>query len=695
MAEADASISIGADGKAFSKEMKAIAKNTDTMANSATARLARVGQALSGLQAMCGAVAGGFGMVAVGLGKIGDLATKSIVAAASAEQLQLSFRVLLNSEESALDFMQRLNSYAAETPFSLNSIADAAKTLLANTDMGADETIGVIRRLGNVSAMSNKDLNELARNYAKVFNSGMDNEVAKSFEEAGLPVRKLVADIKRISFAEAKKQISEGAYGIAHLNAALESATGAGGKLNGATKQLSTTFNGLASTLSDNVNQAFQRLGEGLLPAIKPSMDKMIEAVQAAFPLFEALGDKLGEKLGGKVEDVVIPAIQEMVLWLPELADKLELAVVKADKFLEWALAVPNALRSITSFASDAADALGLYAAADAVQSNSKAFRPGAKGKAQGKADPEKEIRLRARQRREALQAMMKESAARADMRRAEARQRDEQRKAELAEAAEQKKLDDARLAAEMKKAEAADKAAAAAKKAAEEQLEAEKRAADARARIEADEARRQRARAAANLARQSLARHEKGLQAAAASLGVQGPVTEKSLTARIAELNGKGGYADEIARLQELRDQWEQLAERKKTYRDPRLAEGAELRAQALELAGNRRAAAKVREEEEMRKRITELTGQGMGKSEAQRQAKAESKLRRLQALQQESSGPEFIQESRAHLGNGGVSIRIDGQLAALKQGNKLLNDIHSLLCVRLSAGRGAAVLS
>jgi hypothetical protein len=39
MSKPDASISVGADGSAFSKTIKAIEQNTDTMANSITAKL--------------------------------------------------------------------------------------------------------------------------------------------------------------------------------------------------------------------------------------------------------------------------------------------------------------------------------------------------------------------------------------------------------------------------------------------------------------------------------------------------------------------------------------------------------------------------------------------------------------------------------------------------------------------------------
>lgn len=672
MSRADANVSVGADGTAFFKAVKSIQAATDTMANSITARLARLNGAF-------GAVSSCVGAVSSSITAMGDLMGKVINPAAGAEQLQLSFQVLLDGEEKALDFMQQLNTYAAQTPYSIDSISNAAKTLLAMTDLTGEQAIAVIRKLGDVCAMSGKDLNEMAQVYAKAANSGVDNIVAKSFENAGLPIRKLVAEIQGISFEEVKTKIGDGVVTLEHLDAALDAATGAGGKLNGATLQLSTTYNGLASTLADNVNQALTKMGAEILPAIKPAMEKLIEAVQAAFPVFENLGDLVGTWLGDKVQGDVIPALEDFMLFLPEVGDELEIMGRKVMEFVDTLMAIPNAISSVQDWIGDLTSTISIWMAQE-----ERTWDEAKKLQREFKADndPDEQVRRRSAARRAEFDEMMEQSKKRADRRRADARAADEARAAEREAAAETKRAEDEKRKAVMATAEAQAKAA-------KEAQERAKKEQEAREKVIEEEEKYQRALNARKLEKKGLDAQQQGMEDAARALGVLGKVSINSLTERIGELNTEGGHEKEIKLLQELRDQWEKLIDKKKEYRETRTAEAAEMQAKVMELSGDTRGANKAREEETIRKRIIELTAQGMDKANAKSQAILESKMRLLERMQKAGGQVLSVQGSRTNVG-GGQGIRIDYQLAAVKQSNTLLQDIKQILSTKLTAATG-----
>lgn len=661
---ADAQVNLGADGSAFFKTLKSIESATDTMANSITGRLARMGQAFS-------AVTGGIDAVKGTIAGLGELAAKVINPAAGAEQLQLSFQVLLDGEEKALAFMEQLNAYAAQTPYSLDSISNAAKTLLAMTDLSGEQTIEVIRKLGDVCAMSGKDLTEMSRIYAKAFNSGLSNEVAESFENAGLAIRKTVADMQGITFNEVKKKISDGVLTIDHLNAALDSTVGAGGKLHGATQQLSTTFNGLASTLGDNVNQALTRMGQELLPSIKPAMEKLIEAVQAAFPIFEQLGESMGAWLGDRVEDTVLPALEDMMMFLPEVADAFELISTKVGEFADMITGLRGPIGTAQEWLADLTATMSIYLANEAATwQEAKRLQQEFKDTLTEADDPAAQIERRAAARRAEFEAMMAQSKTRADVRRKEAQARDAAREAEREAAAAAKKEQDRKRRAAM---EAAEQSAAAVKSAEKE--------AEARKKVTEEEEKYQRQLMYRRMAKQSLDEQEKNMMQTASTLGVQGPVSTKNISARIGELNAKGGYAKEIKALQELRTEWDKLIERKKAYNRTRLSEEGRMKADYLELRGNQRGADKLREEVTIRERINELTEQGMEKEKARQQAMAESKIRQLQEARQNNPGVLEIKQSRVSVGGGGTYLRVDYQREAMKRSNDLLSEIRNLL--------------
>ena len=83
----------------------------------------------------------------------------------------------------------------------------------------AGKSIDVIRKLGDIASVSGKPLRELAFLYAKVQNAGLSNEVAESLEMQGVPIRRLLAEMKGISFEQVFEGISKREFNLSDLDA--------------------------------------------------------------------------------------------------------------------------------------------------------------------------------------------------------------------------------------------------------------------------------------------------------------------------------------------------------------------------------------------------------------------------------------------------------------------------------------------
>lgn len=664
----DASMSVGADASAFNASLKKMQRDTDTMANSVTARLARLGQAFQALSGLGGLIK------SVGGGLI-DAAKAVIEPAAAAETLALSFEVMLGSEQETLRFMDRLNEYAAETPFALDEISEAAKLMLANTSMGADEVMTRLRQIGDLSAMTGKSMRDIAQVYAKAMNVGVTNEVAESLETMGIPIRKTIAELQGISFDEVFDKISKRMLSAEHLNAVLETLTSTGGKFNGATQRLSQTFEGLASTLGDNVNMALRTFGEQLLPQVKPILEKLIAAVDEAMPSVERLGVMFGSWLGEKVDGKLLPALDEMILRLPEVGVQFEYLLAKAQEFADGVLAVPNAIGGAFEWMKKRA--LEFTAAVNYGLKGEAATRWAERVMAAD--SPEKHRKEQLAEMRKKRQELQQWAEQQRRQRVAEAQGRDAARQADREAAAEQKKADDEKRRRAMELAEQKKSAAADEKRRTEEDQRRWENYQDRRRNYEL--AQQKKAHDAMSVRGQ-----ERSLRRQARAQGVRGEVSPESIRAKLDELAQQGAKKNEqeIAALERLLTAWDALTERKKNYAKIRREDMTELRIGAMEAAGNKQGAAKLREQLETARRIEELQNAGATKRQAQEQAAMEAKVRQAAALQQQmqSARVEFIQSHQAAQGGGGVSLRLGGsQLEEAKKHSKYLRDIHNWL--------------
>ena len=226
-------------------------------------------------------------------GAVREFGASSVAAAAEMETYSTRFATLLGDTRAAEQHLGKLTKYAAATPFEMAGISQASATLLA-FGVEARDSMEVLRMLGDVAAASGGDLSELARVYGKVNTAGkMDTVDINQLNDRGLNIRKLLADRDGLSMDAVKKNIEAGAYDVADLRWAIEQETGEGGAFFGGAANLSKTFNGLLSTLKDNINMFKTSLGEVVLPALSDMLKTGIDMV-----------DKWGDPLKVAIVDV-------------------------------------------------------------------------------------------------------------------------------------------------------------------------------------------------------------------------------------------------------------------------------------------------------------------------------------------------------------------------------------------------------
>lgn len=269
------------------------------------------------VQGLAGKFAAAFAAIGAAIATVkGAFATLGTISseAAQMEQTSLAFKVMMGDAAAAAEYVAELRKYAAETPFEFGDISAAGKTLLA-MGTAAEKSVVVIKKLGDIAAVSGKSLNDLAFLYAKVQNSGLTNEVAESLELQGVPIRKLIAEMKGISFEEVFKGISNRQFNLDDLDAALDKLTGPGGLLENMTKLQSQTFSGALSTLTDGFKALAVEIGTPINAAILPVMTELTAYLDSLIPAVQEFAGIMASALSGTLSVItpIVSGIAELV----------------------------------------------------------------------------------------------------------------------------------------------------------------------------------------------------------------------------------------------------------------------------------------------------------------------------------------------------------------------------------------------
>ena len=210
---------------------------------------------------------------------------------ASIEQMRTSFEVMTGSAEKGAEVLQRIRKLGAETPFETEGLAETVQ-LLMNYNLTADESIDVMKMLGDVAQGNQDKLTRIATAYGQMRSAGkVMLEDIKQMVEAGFNPLAEISETTGESMASLYERISKGKLTVDEITRSMERSTSAGGKYFQSMEKQSQTLNGRLSTLKDN---AMSLLGNMMEPASDALRDQLLpEAIGAVDELnaaFEAEG---------------------------------------------------------------------------------------------------------------------------------------------------------------------------------------------------------------------------------------------------------------------------------------------------------------------------------------------------------------------------------------------------------------------
>ncbi len=218
------------------------------------------------------------GLAAKAFSLVGGLASlgTGVKLAADAEQAQVAYSTLLGSMEAANRTLAEINQFAAETPFGTAELRDAGR-MLAAFGTEAEQITPLLRQLGDLAAGTNQPIGGLAEIFGKAKVQGrLFMEDINQLTGRGIPIIGELAKQFGVAEVAVRKLVETGQVNFSHLEAALQSMTGAGGKFGGLMEAQSKTLAGTWSTLTDNVALLATEVGTKLLPAFKAAADVAI-----------------------------------------------------------------------------------------------------------------------------------------------------------------------------------------------------------------------------------------------------------------------------------------------------------------------------------------------------------------------------------------------------------------------------------
>ena len=299
----DLKVKISLDNSQFQSGINNIEKQTSSLGAS--------------MKKLGGVIAGAFATKAVlDFGK--KVATVGMEYNALKETSQTTWTTLLGSQEEAIHQLDRIEKFAASTPFSQMGVDQMAK-YLHNAGYEGEAVFDQLTKIGNMGSafgVQEDALVEMTRQFSQVQQAGVAyTEDLNILADRGIPIYQALADATGSTVAEVKKMASEGKITAEVYNAAIDSMAAT---TQGAMDAQSQTFSGMMSTLQDNLTKLAGLLTEQLFNAVKGVLDvflPLIEAFVQAYAQSGSLSEAFASVLGPALEEMGIKVDGLKLVW--------------------------------------------------------------------------------------------------------------------------------------------------------------------------------------------------------------------------------------------------------------------------------------------------------------------------------------------------------------------------------------------
>lgn len=218
-----------------------------------------------------------------GLG-LGELVKQSVDLASQMQRTQMTMEVFLRDSSKAAELIKDAQDFANHSPFQFQDIATAAERLTPFTN-GIQDTMKLIKELGNVAAGTNQPITEWVNVFERALAMGnLDMKHYNMFTTRNFPVAPYVLqalgkNTDNMGLEEANKlareAVSKKLVTDSVMKRALDLATTGTGKFAGLTDRLMGAWDGLTSTFKDMVFIPMRALGKDFIDALSPILNQI------------------------------------------------------------------------------------------------------------------------------------------------------------------------------------------------------------------------------------------------------------------------------------------------------------------------------------------------------------------------------------------------------------------------------------
>ena len=234
------------------------------------------------------AAVGGF-LGAFAASALVDFGKEAIDAQSKVEQLEISFRTLLGSQEKANALIAEIKSYGTVTPYDTEGLAQAARLMLSY-GMSSSKIMPTLQMLGDI-AMGDKDkLQSLTLAFSQMSASGrVCKEDLNQMVDAGFNPLQIISEKTGKSIGELTDEVSKGAISVQDIEQAFIDATSEGGKFHNMVNNMSDSIAGKTAQMTDNWEAFKASIGGLLKPAYLGAIQDTTSAIDTMTKAIERL----------------------------------------------------------------------------------------------------------------------------------------------------------------------------------------------------------------------------------------------------------------------------------------------------------------------------------------------------------------------------------------------------------------------
>lgn len=202
-----------------------------------------------------------------------DFVTDVVKVRGEFQQLELSFKTLLQSKGDADALMSQIMELAATSPFSVDELGTATKQLL-QYGVGADSINETLSQLGNVALGLELPLVQLVNLYGDVMTKGsLSLSDLDKLNSSGSVLLQNLANMYGVTTDKMSDMISAGEIGFPEIEKAINDMTNSSGRFYNLIEKQSDTIVGKINNLGDAWNIMLNNIGSSNEGVIHGSLD--------------------------------------------------------------------------------------------------------------------------------------------------------------------------------------------------------------------------------------------------------------------------------------------------------------------------------------------------------------------------------------------------------------------------------------